>query len=65
MKTYKADRNGNNILDDEGNIVLTIMRGTCSNKFKKMACKELANTLSNIERGKASNRNRLQQMEWE
>lgn len=48
---YKSDKKGN-ILDENGNIVLTLVPGeNCSYKFLKNASAILANTLFMVERG--------------
>ena len=48
---YKSDKKGN-ILDENGDIVLTIVPGkNCSYKFLKQAAATLANTLFMVERG--------------
>ena len=52
-QTYRADKQGN-IRNENNEIVLTLLAGKCSNKFKMKAAKLLANTLFNIERGEES-----------
>lgn len=57
MQYYTADKLGQ-IFDKDGAGVLKLQSLGCSRKMLIMAAKELANTLSNIERGKEAARNK-------
>lgn len=52
-QTYKVDRAGN-ILNEKDEIVLTIVAGNCSTKYRQRAAKLLANALFTTERGEKS-----------
>ena len=52
-QAYKTDKQGN-ILNEAGEVVLTVLAGKCSQKFKMKAAKLLANALFNVERGEES-----------
>lgn len=51
MTRYKFDRGGH-LIDQDGNVLLTVMATGCSRKFRDMAGKEMANKLNGIEQGK-------------